>query len=203
MVNNSLIEKAIEEEMQDFKKMLSINKYVPLSFNNWQRGKSGSYSRKGICIDLGTVTEWYEQPYRTKYVLAHELVHAKFNEIRKPWLNIIVLPAMTLEYLMSELRANTIAFELLGQDADILVDYFNNFYVVKFNNPFNVNNGYLSGKTNVYLIKQNPSWNEKAIEDAIDFFTKKFLLLKICVTKNQKEKIKRDFKTLLIETKLD
>lgn len=190
MVNKIQIE--IKEEMNYFMKMLKINEAVPLTFNNWRSGKSGSYSKKGVSIDLGTVNEWHEHPYRTKFVLAHELVHAKYNEIKNPLLNIIVPPSLSLEYLLSELRANTIAFQMLGQEEYILEDYFNNFYTGKHDNILHASGGYLSGKTNLILIKRNPVWNQQAVNDASVYLTKKLWFLKL-VSKNQIEKVKNKF----------
>lgn len=127
-------------------------------------------------------------------MLAHELVHAKFDEIRKPCLNIIVLPGLSLEYALTELRANTIAYELLGQDRKNLEDYFLNFYPTQNNKRIHVNGGYVSGESNLELIMKNPIWNEQAIDDAIEYFTKKFRLNFLLLSNERKEKVRGKFK---------
>lgn len=188
MVKKLVDEIAIKNEMIRYKKLLNINDYISFKVNKFPDRNSGTYYKKGIILDLGTAREWDVHPNRARYVLAHELVHAKYDEDRKFWLNIIVPPGLTLEYLLSELRANTIAYQILGQKENVLEDYFYNFNMIT-SNILNVNGGYLSSDKFVFLIKQNPVWNEQAIVDAVIYLSQKYWFIRYLVSKRRKVKI--------------
>ncbi|WP_427109033.1 hypothetical protein [Lysinibacillus xylanilyticus] len=134
-----------------------------------------------------TVNQWIKYPQRTKFVIIHELVHAKFKELQNPFyvvFRFLIPPKVALIYALRELRANTIAYEQLGCNVEVLEDYFTNFYNVNSNTKGNLAMGYVSGVTNIKLIKANPIWNKQAIEDAIIFFTSEFpSLRKISIQK--------------------
>ncbi len=191
MTKNLINEVAIKDEMNRYKELLNINNDLSFRINR-SNGCGGTYLKNKVVLDLGTAKEWIEHPNRTKYVIAHELVHAKYNETRNPWLSVIVPPGLNLKYLLSELRANTIAYQMLGQNETVLEDYFFEFNKMN-SNPFHVNGGYLSSDKFVNLIKKNPNWDEQAIVDAINYFSEQYKYIRCFVSKNRKEKIKNQF----------
>jgi len=191
MTKKLVNEVAIKDEMNRYKELLNINNDLSFRINR-SNGCGGTYLKNKVVLDLGTAKEWIEHPNRTKYVIAHELVHAKFNETRNPLLSVIVPPGLNLEYLLSELRANTIAYQMLGQNETVLEDYFLEFNKMS-SNLFHVNGGYLSSDKFVNLIKKNPNWNEQAIVDAINYLSEQYKYILFFVSKSRKEKIKNHF----------
>ncbi|MFJ7661228.1 hypothetical protein ACIQXW_02390 [Lysinibacillus sp. NPDC097162] len=188
----SQIKDEITEQFNIYKQELGIQREVPLLLDG--EGDVGEYSKRGVQIKDGVMTQWINYPQRTKFVLIHELIHAKFNEVKNPFLGTpIVFPSIVLLYLLREIRANTIAYQVLGCNDSILEDYFLNYYPNLTNSYIHaISAGYVCGNTNVGLIKGNPIWNGKAIEDAIEFFTTEFPYLKR-TSLRKIEQIKRSF----------
>ncbi|ACA42318.1 hypothetical protein [Lysinibacillus sphaericus] len=187
----SLIKREIAEQFNIYKDELGIEEKVPLKFRGL--GNGGGYFWGQVKLENGTVKQWSSYPERTKFLLIHELVHAKYKETKNPFLStLIITPSLVLLYLMRELRANTIAYQTLGCKDSILEDYFYNYYPTQSNGYFNLSGGYVSGKTNVTLIKANPIWNRNAIEEAIEFFTSEFSYLKR-TSKRKIEQVKNCF----------
>lgn len=184
-------EEEITKEFNYYKHKLGIKREVPLKLQGI--GDSGEYNGKNVKLENGVVNQWEKEPHRTKYVLIHELVHAKYDESKNPVLNTpIVLPSIILEYLLRELRANTIAYQMLGCNESILEDYFLNYYLCKTDSYVHISGGYISNTTNIKLIKANPRWNKQAIEDAIVYFTSEFRYLKL-ISNRKIEQLKRKF----------
>jgi len=184
-------EEEITKEFNYYKHKLGIKREVPLKLQGI--GDSGGYNGKNVKLENGVVNQWEKNPQRTKFVLIHELVHAKYDESKNPALNTpLVFPSIILKYLLRELRANTIAYQLLGCNESILEDYFLNYYLFRTNNYVDVSGGYISNTTNMELIKANPIWNKQAIEDAIEYFTSEFRCLRLA--SNRKiEQLKMEF----------
>lgn len=190
------IKKEITEQFQLYKKELNISRNVTLELKGI--GNSGEYiNRNGVGLvrlQNGTIKQWLSYPERTKFALIHELVHAKYDDIKKPILNTpLVFPNVILNYLLRELRANTIAYQKLGSNNSILIDYFFNYYgyYAKGEKYVPLSAGYVTDYTNVKLIMANPIWNEQAIVDAIEYFTSLKTLR--FISKGKIEEVKNKF----------
>lgn len=161
----------INLEFENYRQYLSIDSRIELSFE----GGFSKYKDGVIYIGEDVSNNWKTKREWATFLLIHEMVHAKHNDTQTK-LEFLGFLSKTrvLEFVLRELRANTVAHQLLGSDDSLLDDYFNYCYKHENISKSQLKGGYLSSPANVELIKKNPVWNEDAIKDAIKYCTYNF-----------------------------
>ncbi|MGG0656433.1 hypothetical protein [Rummeliibacillus pycnus] len=138
---------------------------------------NGFYNNKVITFNELVFKTWAEEDNRqmSKFLIAHELTHAKYNECGKIIsLLSLVVPTLALHFAFRELRANVGACQLTKSTAVDLKKYFNpegekgkyNYYPEIFKTDSALSGGYIDGKLNYDFIVANNEWKQDTASNA-------------------------------------
>lgn len=176
----------IPTEMQtliiDYCEMLGIN-HNRLTIKHKKRDHSffgqygyGKFFDRQILLCERVFNVWAEEENRrmSEFLIAHELVHAKFNERGLLAALSILSPVLSLKRALSELRANVGACQLTNTSETDLKKFFNpegekgkyNYYPKIFKSWLSLTGGYIDGKRNYNFIVSNNEWKEETASKA-------------------------------------
>lgn len=131
----------------------------------------GLYKNNVVYLFQPVIDKWNEERSKCEFVLVHELIHAKYRE--SSWIEglaSLFLPSVAVKKAYSELRANTLAFELTGMNEADLTRYFTEDYATDTQSFITYSGGYLLGNENIEFIRLHPIWTNRTVQDATAYF---------------------------------
>lgn len=207
----------IPTEMQnliiEYCEMLEIN-HNRLTIKHKKRDNSfngqygyGKFFNRQILLCERVFNVWAEEENRrmSEFLIAHELVHAKFNERGFLAALSILSPVLSLKRALSELRANVGACQLTNTSETDLKKYFNpeeekekyNYYPKIFKTYSALTGGYIDGKRNYDFIVANDNWNEETASKAREMIRGYSILFK-WIPLSWYKKIEKEYSKALI-----
>lgn len=131
----------------------------------------GLYKNNVVYLFQPVIDKWNEERSKCEFILVHELIHSKYRESSwREGLASLFVPAVAVKKAYSELRANTLAFELTGISEADLTRYFTEDYATDTQTFASYSGGYLLGAENIEFIRLHPTWTNLTVEDATAFF---------------------------------
>ncbi|MER2107664.1 MAG: hypothetical protein ABS949_12065 [Solibacillus sp.] len=169
MLEYGRIKREIYECLQNYSRILQIPA-PKLAFSS-NKTFGGEYSKNLVTLNRLVIENWDNERKVCEFILVHELIHAKYNES-----SIVVglmsffCPSVSVKLAFSELRANTMAYEITGSNESVLEHYFTNFYFYNKIPFISYSGGYLKGQEYVEFIRQHQKWTTQTIENASIYF---------------------------------
>lgn len=131
----------------------------------------GSYNNNVVYLNQHVIDKWNEERSKCEFILVHELIHEKYRESSFiEGIAFLFVPAVAVKKAYSELRANTLAFELTGIAEADLTRYFTEEYATDTQTFASYSGGYLLGAENIEFIRLHPTWTNLTVQDATAFF---------------------------------
>lgn len=191
MTEYTRIKQEINETLQHFSRILQIHS-PKLHFSS-NKNFGGQYYKNKVTINQPIIENWDNERKVCEFLLAHELVHAKYDESAiSEGLKSVLFPSVSVKLAFSELRANTMAYEITGSNELDLKHYFSNFYPYPIIPYFASSGGYLKGNQYIEFILLHPKWTTQTIED-VPSFLKRYSLWYRLVPKGTYLRIQRKF----------
>lgn len=153
-----------------YSNLLKIKEEVKLSFHSG-KGYNGYYynTKHKIVLNDTIFNTWDKDRRAWEFLIAHELVHAKYKDLSVDGLYGVFIPKIALKNAFKEMRANTIAYKLTNFTPVELASYFKEIYAYP-ESVSGITGGYLRGEEYTNFILQHPEWNEETIEAAGRYF---------------------------------
>lgn len=192
MSEHTRIEQEIHESLKHYSTILQIQP-PKLAFSS-NRNFGGQYYKNVVTLNQPIIEKWDNERKVCEFLLVHELVHAKYDESLSIFdgFKSILIPSVSVYLAFSELRANTMAYEITGSNELDLKHYFSNFYPYTKIPFFAYSGGYLKGNEYVDFIRQHEKWTTETIKEASIYF-KGYSLWYMLVHKRNYLKLQQKF----------
>lgn len=169
MPEHTRIKKEIHESLQHYSTILQIEP-PKLAFSS-NRNFGGQYYKNVVTLNQPIIENWDNERKVCEFILVHELVHAKYEESSIfAGFKSLFIPSASVKLAFSELRANTMAYEITGIDDLKLKHYFDNYYPYPKIPFIAYSGGYLKGHEYVEFIRQHQKWTTQTIKEASIYF---------------------------------
>lgn len=164
------IEQEIYKAFNYYYKILQIQRPIRLNFSS-NMNFGGKYQHNKVTLNRPIIDNWEQERKVCEFLIAHELVHAKYNDSNIfSGFTSFFCPPISVKLAFRELRANTIAFDITNCNELDLTNYFSNFYFYSRATYFGTSGGYLDGNANIEFIQEHKSWTHKTVKAATSYF---------------------------------
>lgn len=168
MSGHTRIEQEIRETLQHYSGILQISP-PKLDFSS-NRSFGGQYYKGVVTLNKPIIDNWDKEHEICQFLIVHELVHVKYGETTSTGIMSLFIPSLSLISAFSELRANTLAYEITGSNDINLKHYFKNFYPYPIPSFIGYSGGYLKGHEYVDFILRHQKWTTQTIKNASSYF---------------------------------
>lgn len=192
MSDHIRIKQEIHESLQHYSTILQIP--LPKLVFSTNKSFGGRNDKNALILNQPIIENWDNERKACEFVLAHELVHAKYGESSSNFegFKSVLIPSVSVKLAFSELRANIMAYEITESNELDLKHYFSNFYPYAITAFMAYTGGYLKGNEYVEFIRQHPKWTTQTVKDAAIYFKNYCLWYKL-VRKNNYLKLQQKF----------